>query len=42
MPNVDMVKEMSDAMSATQAFSANATAFNSLKTVVAKAMEIGV
>jgi flagellar basal-body rod protein FlgC len=42
MPNVDMVKEMADAMAATQAFSADATAFNSMKTVVAKAMEIGV
>lgn len=41
LPNVDMVKEMTDAMAATQAYSANVTAFNALKTVVAKAMEIG-
>jgi flagellar basal-body rod protein FlgC len=41
MPNVDMVKEMTDAMSASQAYSANVTAFNTLKSVVAKAMEIG-
>lgn len=41
LPNVDMVKEMTDAMAATQAYSANVTAFNALKTVVSKAMEIG-
>lgn len=40
-PNVDTVKEMADAMAATQAYSANVTAFNALKTVAAKAMEIG-
>lgn len=41
LPNIDMVKEMTDAMAATQAYSANVTAFNALKTVVSKAMEIG-
>ena len=41
MPNVDTVKEMTDAMAATQAFSANVTAFNTLKAVVAKGLEIG-
>lgn len=41
MPNVDMVKEMTDAMAATQAYSANVTAFNTLKNVIAKGMEIG-
>jgi flagellar basal-body rod protein FlgC len=41
MPNVDMVKEMTDAMAASQAYSANVTAFNTLKSVVAKGMEIG-
>jgi flagellar basal-body rod protein FlgC len=41
MPNVDMVKEMTDAMAATQAFSSDVTAFNTLKTVMSKAMEIG-
>ena len=41
MPNVDMVKEMTDAMAATQAYSANVTAFNNLKSVVAKGLEIG-
>jgi flagellar basal-body rod protein FlgC len=40
-PNVDMVKEMTDAMAASQAYSADATAFNTLKTVVAKGLEIG-
>lgn len=41
MPNVDTVKEMTDAMAATQAYSANVTAFNTLKSVVAKGLEIG-
>lgn len=41
LPNVDMVKEMTDAMAATQAFSANVTALNALKAVVAKGLEIG-
>lgn len=41
MPNVDLVKEMSDAMAASQAFSANVTAFNVLKQVAAKGLEIG-
>lgn len=41
MPNVDMVKEITDAMAATQAYSANVTAFNALKSVVSKGLEIG-
>jgi flagellar basal-body rod protein FlgC len=41
MPNVELVKEMTDAMAASQAYSANATAFNTLKSVVAKGLEIG-
>ena len=41
MPNVDSVKEMTDAMAATQAYSANVTIFNTLKTVVSKGLEIG-
>ncbi len=41
LPNVDMVKEITDAMAATQAYSANVTAFNALKAVVSKGMEIG-
>ena len=41
MPNVDLVKEVTDAMAATQAFSANVTAFNTLKTVATRALDIG-
>ena len=41
MPNVDSIKEMADAMAATQAYSANVTAFNTLKTVIGKGLEIG-
>lgn len=41
MPNVDMVKEMTDSMAAAQAYSANVTAFNTLKGVIAKGLEIG-
>ncbi len=41
MPNVDLVKEIADAMSASQAYSANVTAFNVLKQVASKGLEIG-
>ena len=41
MPNVDTVKEITDAMAATQAYAANVTAFNTLKSVIAKGLEIG-
>lgn len=41
MPNVDTVKEMTDAMAASQAYSANVTALNTLKSVMAKGLEIG-
>lgn len=41
MPNVILVKEMTDAMAASQAYSADVTAFNALKGVVAKGLEIG-
>ena len=41
MPNVDTIKEMADAMAATQAYSANVTAFNALKSVINKGLEIG-
>lgn len=41
MPNVTMVKEITDAMACTQAFNANVTAFNMLKDVVAKGLQIG-
>ncbi len=41
LPNVILVKEMTDAMAASQAYSADVTAFNALKQVVSKALEIG-
>ena len=41
MPNVDMVKEIADAMATTQAFSSNVTMFNTMKTVVTDALQIG-
>ena len=41
MPNITLVKEITDAMAATQAYSANVTAFNTLKDVVARGMDIG-
>lgn len=41
MPNVDLVKEITDAMAASQAYSANVTAFNVLKSVVSSGLEIG-
>lgn len=41
LPNVDLVKEITDGMAASQAFSANITAFNLLKTLISKGLEIG-
>ena len=41
MPNVDMVKEITDAMAATQAYSANVTMFNTLKTIINDGLQIG-
>lgn len=41
MPNVTLVKEMTDAMAASQAYSADVTAFNTLKQVISKGLEIG-
>lgn len=41
MPNIDLVKEISDAMATSQAYAANVTAFNVLKQVTAKGLEIG-
>ena len=41
MPNVDMVKEIADAMAATRAYASNVTAFNTLKTVISSGLEIG-
>ena len=42
MPNVTLVKEVTDAMAASQAYNADVTMFNMLKQVVSKGMEIGV
>ena len=41
LPNVDMVKEMADAMAATRAFASDVTAFNTLKSVISSGLEIG-
>lgn len=41
LPNVDLVKEITDGMAASQAWSANVTAFNLLKSVISKGLEIG-
>ncbi len=41
MPNVTMVKEITDAMACSQAFNANITAFNILKEVVSNGLNIG-
>ncbi len=41
MPNVDPIKETLDMMSATRAYDANLTAFNAIKGMAAKALEMG-
>ena len=41
MPNIDLVKETIDGMSASRGYDANLTAFNSLKAMASKALEIG-
>lgn len=41
MPNVDLVKEITDGMAASQAWSANISAFNLLKSIISKGLEIG-
>lgn len=41
MPNVDPVKETVDAMSATRAYEANITAFNAMKQMAQKALDVG-
>lgn len=41
MPNVDIVSEMVNMISATRAYEANVTAINSTKSMAAKALEIG-
>lgn len=41
MPNVNVVEEMVDMVSATRAYEANVTALNATKTMEQKALEIG-
>jgi flagellar basal-body rod protein FlgC len=41
MPNVDIVYEMADLITASRAYEANVTAFNSARSMAAKALEIG-
>ncbi|HWQ61009.1 MAG TPA: flagellar basal body rod protein FlgC, partial [Negativicutes bacterium] len=41
MPNVNVVAEMVDMITATRAYEANVTAVNAAKTMVSKALEIG-
>jgi flagellar basal-body rod protein FlgC len=41
MPNVDIMKEMVDMISATRSYEANVTALNASKALVGKALEIG-
>lgn len=41
MPNVDIVKEMVDMISATRSYEANVTALNASKSMFMKALEIG-
>jgi flagellar basal-body rod protein FlgC len=40
MPNVDIMKEMVDMISATRSYEANVTALNAAKSMIMKAMEI--
>lgn len=41
MPNVDIIREMVDLISASRAYEANVTAINSSKNIFLKALEIG-
>jgi flagellar basal-body rod protein FlgC len=41
MPNVDILKEMVDMISATRSYEANVTALNASKAMITKALEIG-
>ncbi len=41
MPNVDLLKEVVDSMSASRAYEANLTAFNTMKSMATKALQIG-
>ncbi len=39
MPNINIVKEMADMISATRAYEANATAFNAMKSMISQALQ---
>ena len=41
MPNVDLLKETIDAMSASRSYEANVTALNAVKLMASKALEVG-
>lgn len=41
LPNVDLLKETVDSMSATRSYEANVTALNAMKAMAQKALEIG-
>jgi len=41
LPNVDILKEMVDMISASRSYEANVTAINSTKTMLTKALDIG-
>jgi flagellar basal-body rod protein FlgC len=41
LPNINMVDEMVDMITATRAYEANVTAFNTAKAMALKALEIG-
>lgn len=41
MPNVDLIKETTDSMAATRSYEADITAFNAIKLMAQKALEIG-
>lgn len=41
LPNVDLIKETTDAMAATRSYEADITAFNAVKLMAQKALEIG-
>lgn len=41
MPNIDLIEETVDGMAATRSYEANITAFNAMKLMAQKALEIG-
>lgn len=41
MPNVELIKETVDAMTASRSYDANVTAFNTMKLMAQKALEVG-